>query len=151
MAPNDSWRTPDRPQPPTRSGRGPCYRGRCLWSCLPAQQIPIVRVLVDICFHERALGNHRQSGAPHMIERALDQGRSDALATEFGRHFSMLERDDIAGDFVIGRGDMAIDREFVTLFCRVVDDFAHATVLSSCWLASRNDVQNSSNSYRKPL
>lgn len=68
-------------------------------------------MLVDIGFDERTLRDHLQPLGPHMVERALSQLRSDALAAKFRRHFGMDEGDDAVGDLVIGRGEMAIDGE----------------------------------------
>ena len=87
---------------------------------LGLQQVGIIRVLVDPGFDERALRDHLESIGPHLIQRAPDQRGADALAAEFRRHLGMDERDDAAGDFIIGRGDVAVDRELETVECRIV-------------------------------
>jgi hypothetical protein len=42
-------------------------------------------------------------------------------------HLGMDNGDNVAGEFVIGRGDMAVDREFVGMLRPVVDDVSHGT------------------------
>jgi hypothetical protein len=37
----------------------------------------------------------------------------------------MDESDNAVGDLVIGRSDMAVDREFVAVLGRVIDDIGH--------------------------
>ncbi len=59
-------------------------------------QIPVFRVLADPGFDERALRDHLQALGPHLVERALNQPRADALAVEFRRHLGVDEGDDIA-------------------------------------------------------
>src|ERR1700731_964072 len=82
-------------------------------------------MLFDIGLHERALWDHLQPFRPHLVERAFYQLRADALAAQFRRHFGMDEGDDAVGDLVIGRGEMAVDGEFVAVMGPVVDDVAH--------------------------
>ena len=43
----------------------------------------------------------------------------------------MDEGDDAAGEFVVGRGDMALDREFVTVLRPVVETMSVMRVLPS--------------------
>src|ERR1700738_2632244 len=89
------------------------------------QQILITGVLLDKGLHERALRDHLQAVGPYLVERAPDQSRGDALAAELRRHLGVDEGDDATRYRVIGRGEMAVDREFVAMMRLVVDDFGH--------------------------
>src|SRR5260370_6498915 len=51
------------------------------------QEIRIFRVLFNIGFDERALGDRLQAFGAHLVERALDQPRADTLAAKLRRHF----------------------------------------------------------------
>jgi tetratricopeptide (TPR) repeat protein len=111
-----------------KAWRSSGWRDRSAWpfTHLDLQEIRIIRVLVDPAFDERALRDHLHAVGAHLVERALDQPGADALAAEFRRHLGMDEGDDAVSDLVIGRGDMAVDREFVAMMRLVVDDVSHS-------------------------
>ena len=98
------------------------------------QQIGIVRVLADPALHERALRDHLQAIGPHLVERALDQFRADALAAEFGGNLGMNEGDDAAVELVMGRGHMAVDREFETVLRLLLETTSFMPPIFSCFL-----------------
>src|ERR1700744_327617 len=87
--------------------------------------MPLISDLLNKRPNERTLRDHLESIGPHLVERAPDQFRADALATEFGRHFGMDEGNDVAVDLVVGRRDMAVDRQFIAVLRLVIDDVAH--------------------------
>jgi hypothetical protein len=94
--------------------RGGCARRPDLADLhLGFQQVGVISVLLDIGFDERALRDDLQTVGTHLVERALDQFRGDTLAPSSGGIFGMDEGDDVVGDLVVGRGDMAVDCEFV--------------------------------------
>ena len=101
---------------------------------LSLQQIGIIRVFADPALHERTLRDHLQTIGPDLVQRALDQFRADALAAEFGGNLGMDEGDDAVGELVMRRGDMALDRQFVTVLRRVVGN--HVVHANSSILAS---------------
>ena len=105
-----------------------------LSAALGLQQVGIIRVLADPALHERALRDHLQAIGPHLVEGGLDQFRADAFAAEFGGNLGMNEGDDTAVEFVMGRGNMAVDREFETVLRFVVgNDVVHAIQFLSCY------------------
>src|ERR1700692_1899516 len=92
---------------------------------LAVQQGGVLGLLLDKGLHERALRDHFQAVGAYLVQRAPDQFRANSLAAEFRRHFGMDEGDHAVGELVIGRGDVAVDREFVAVMRLVVDDFTH--------------------------
>src|ERR671918_697493 len=54
-------------------------------------EIAVVRVVVDVRLDERALGNQRPLGRPHVVERAAGQRAPHPLALELREHLGVGE------------------------------------------------------------
>src|SRR5215470_11308418 len=91
-------------------------------------------MLADPGVDEGALRHDLPSLCAHVIERALDQSRADALAAELGRHLGVPEGDDVAGALVVGRGEVTVDFKLEAVLFRVVVNRTGHIVHSVIWL-----------------